>query len=228
MKLRTLLPLLASASLLAAPLAGAGSLLGPAAPTGLVARAVAPGTIGLAWNASSSLTGVTAYRVYHVGADGNLTGIAEVPGNQTAWNETGLAPGVTMTYVVSAVDLTGEGAPSDPASATTWTAPTAPRDLAATPGPGPLGEVTLTWAAPASDGGAPLQAYRVYRDGALVATISPENLTFHDSGLLPFEGHGYQVSAVNEAGEGTPAEGCGMPSPWVGNECKEFFIGAFM
>lgn len=203
---------LLAASLLAAPLASA-ELLGPSAPTALAASATAPGEITLSWQAATSPLGISSYRVYHVESDGNLTQLAEVAPDQLSFVEAGIADGTTMTYVVRAVDLLGEGPASEPASATTWTVPDAPTDLAATSGPGALGEATLTWGAPASDGGAPVQAYVVYRDGALVAMVDGATLTWTDSGLTPFHAYAYEVSALNAVGEGAAAGTCGMASP---------------
>lgn len=202
-------------SLLAAPLASA-SLVGPDAPTNLVAAPTAPGTLTLAWNASQSLAGVAGYRVYHVEADGNLTLVADVDAANTTYAETGLTPGVTLTYVVTAFDVLGESEPSAPASATTWSLASAPTNLTATPGPGFVGDATLAWHAPASDGGSALVGYVVYRDGALVATLDASVTTFHDEGLAPFHAYAYQVAALNAVGEGERAGTCGMPSPWTG------------
>ena len=67
-------------------------------------------------------------------------------------------------------------------------------------------QVTLTWRAPASDGGYSISAYRIYR-GVPPATpaflIQVGNvLTYRDSGLTTLTTYAYQVSAVNNLGEG--------------------------
>ena len=215
MRTPTLLCSLLAASLLVTPCASAQAL-GPSAPANVVAAATAPGEITLAWNASSSLLGVTAYRVYHVEADGNLTRLVDVPADQLGVVESGLAPGVTVAYAVAAVDALGEGPASDVAVATTWSAPGAPTGVAATSGPGLVGEATVSWSAPETDGGAAVLAYHVYRDGALVATLDASTLAWTDTGLTPLEPHSYAVSALNAVGEGPLSEGaCGMPSPWT-------------
>lgn len=201
--------------LLATPLSAA-SLVAPTPPTGLAAAPSAPGAIALSWNASASLVGVASYRVYHVESDGNLTFVGEVAGDTLAYEETGLAPGVTMTYEVTAVDLAGESEPSSPASATTWTVASAPQSLEVAAGPGALGETTLTWQAPLSDGGAAITGYVVYRDGALVATLDAAATSYQDAGLTPLHAYAYEVAALNAVGEGEHARACGLASPWSG------------
>lgn len=87
--------------------------------------------------------------------------------------------------------------------------PSAPRNLGANPGPG-LGQITLTWQAPASDGGTPVTNYRIYRRPAtggpyaMVATVG-NVLTYVDSGLAGGI-YCYRVSALNIAGEGAQSD----------------------
>ena len=94
----------------------------PDAPTGLTATAVSPTQIDLFWLAPAYDGGapVTGYRI-------------EVSENATAWTDlmvntgsrattfshTGLQPGSTRHYRVSAINRVGHGAPSDTASAAT-------------------------------------------------------------------------------------------------------------
>ena len=69
--------------------------------------------------------------------------------------------------------------------------------LAATPGPG---SASLAWTTP-RDNDAPITSYRVYRDGARVATVGAVN-AYVDGGLTNGGSYAYQVSAVNSVGEG--------------------------
>ena len=83
---------------------------------------------------------------------GSLTGIT--------YSHTGLAAGTTKHYRVRAHNSAGPGAWSAVDSATTAaaavTVPDAPTGLSATPGDE---QVTLSWTAPANDGGAAIMRY---------------------------------------------------------------------
>src|SRR5437870_942743 len=95
------------------------------------------------------------------------------------------------------------------------TPPSAPQNLAATGG---NAQVTLTWQAPASDGGSPLTNYKIYRGTSsngetLLATIG-NVLTYTDTAVTNGVAYYYQVSAVNAAGEGPRSnEASAAPSP---------------
>src|SRR5205807_1792199 len=95
------------------------------------------------------------------------------------------------------------------------TPPSAPQNLAATGG---NAQVTLTWQAPASDGGSPLTNYKIYRGLApttetLLTTVG-NVLTYTDTAVTNGVAYYYQVSAVNAAGEGPRSnEASATPSP---------------
>src|SRR5438874_1618060 len=95
------------------------------------------------------------------------------------------------------------------------TPPSAPQNLAATGG---NAQVTLTWQAPASNGGSPITNYRIYRGTSsngetLKATIG-NVLTYTDTSVTNGVTYYYQVSAVNGAGEGPRSnEASATPSP---------------
>jgi fibronectin type 3 domain-containing protein len=86
----------------------------PDAPSGFTALATSTTRIALQWNAvSDAESGIRTYRIYREGVlvDSSAT---------TSYADTGLAPGTTYAYEVSAVNGAGlESARSDPASATT-------------------------------------------------------------------------------------------------------------
>src|SRR2546421_736011 len=209
----------------ATPTAPAGP---PTAPQGLGAS---PGdaTVTLTWSGPSSNGGspITNYRIYR-GTSSNGETLKTTIGNVLTYTDTTVSNGVTYYSQVSAVNNVGEGPRSTEASATPSapppppTPPSAPTNLVATVG---NAHVTLTWQAPASNGGSPITNYRIYRatttgGETLKATIGNQ-LSDSDGGLTNGVTYYYQVSAVNAAGEGPRSnETCATPTgagapPWA-------------
>ena len=117
--------------------------------------------------------------------------------------------------------------------ALTTTAPGAPQDFEATAGDE---EVTLSWGAPASDGGAAITEYEYrYSEGAMVSASATwtdvtdgsddgdstaDEIGVTISGLTNDTEYAFEVRAVNSAGEGTaagpltatPAAACAAPN----------------
>ncbi len=197
----------------------------PGAPS-LGSASGANGTVGLAWSAPASDGGaaVSGYRVYRGTSSGGETLLTTL-GNVTGWTDSSVVNGTTYYYKVSALNSVGEGALSNERSATpvaTATVPGAPSLLSASAG---NGSVALTWSAPASDGGAPVGGYRVYRSVVagdpfprLMATVG--NVTgWTDGSVVNGTTYYYKVSAVNSVGEGassnersaTPAAAATVP-----------------
>jgi len=96
-----------SAAASAATLAGPDTMP-PSAPTGLTGRALTPAQIQLTWNASTDNIGVTGYTVY-------LNDVALATIATTSFRQSGLTPGTTYTYRVSATDAAQNNS--------AWTAP---------------------------------------------------------------------------------------------------------
>jgi hypothetical protein len=70
--------------------------------------------------------------------------------------------------------------------------------------------VALTWAAPSSDGGAPVTNYRVYRGtspgGEAFLNDAGSTVAYTDRGLVCGQAYYYRVSAMNAAGEGPKSD----------------------
>src|SRR5205809_386536 len=130
----------------------------PSAPRSLSA-VPGDGLIGLTWLAPSSDGGspITNHNVYRgTTPHGETQTPLATVGNVTSYTDTSAMNGVTYYYVVKAVNGVGAGGAANEASATTVagpSAPGAPTNLQAIPG---NGNVSLTWSAPRSDGGAPI------------------------------------------------------------------------
>ena len=94
----------------------------PDAPTGLVATATAPTQIDLQWTAPVYDGGaaVTSYRV-EASTDGTTWGelVHSTGTTSTTFSHTGLQPGSTRHYRVSAINIAGTGLPSNVANAST-------------------------------------------------------------------------------------------------------------
>ena len=69
----------------------------PTVPTGLTAMAVSSSQINLLWNASTDNVVITGYNIYRNGSKITTTG-------STSYNDTGLNPSTSYTYMVSAYD----------------------------------------------------------------------------------------------------------------------------
>jgi fibronectin type 3 domain-containing protein len=175
----------------------------PSAPENLQAIA-GIGYIDLTWDVPSSNGGspITNYRIYRGTSSGSEVFYVEV-GNLTTYNDTGVTPGTTYYYQVSAVNIVGEGPLSNEAFDTPPTVPSAPLNLVTTAG---IGYIDLTWDVPVSDGGSPITNYTIYRgtsSGSEVFYVEIGNFTtYNDTSVIPGTTYYYQVSAVNIVGEG--------------------------
>ncbi len=188
----------------------------PGAPAGLAA-VPGNGQVTLSWAAPASDGGspVSGYNVYQGTSPGKETGtpVNGSPVTATSYPVTGLTNGITYYFTVVAVNAAGPGPPSNEASAVPVTVPGAPAGLAAVPG---NGQVALSWAAPASDGGSPVTGYDLYvgttadfNGRAPLATVAGTAVLV--TGLVNGTTYYFKVTAVNQAGEGPGAEASAVP-----------------
>ncbi|HKD94095.1 MAG TPA: fibronectin type III domain-containing protein [Gaiellaceae bacterium] len=180
-------------------------LTAPGAPT-LNSASAGNATVSLAWSAPSNNGGsaITGYRVYRGTSSGGESLLTTL-GNVTGWTDTGLANGTTYYYRVSAVNSVGESVASGELSATPIqpaSVPGAPALNAATAGNATVG---LAWSAPASNGGAAVSGYRVYRGtssgGETLLTTLGNVTSWTDTSLTNGTTYYYEVTAVNSVGE---------------------------
>lgn len=118
----------------------------PSVPTNLSAQVVSPTQITLSWNLSTDNVGVAGYKIYR---DGEFITTSTV----TPWQNTGLTPGTTYSYTISAFDGAGnESAQTAPVVATTPVPDTQPPSASMTaPANGSTVSSTITVSANASD-----------------------------------------------------------------------------
>jgi serine protease len=165
----------------------------PTVPTGLTAVAASASQINLSWKTATDNVGIAAYKVYR-----NGTLIATL-GKVTSYSNSGLTPATTYSYAVQACDGAGNCsaktvAVSVKTSADT-VAPTVPTGLTAVAAS--TSQINLNWKASTDNVG--VTAYKVYRNGTLIATLG--NATGYSSiGLTPATTYSYAVQACDGAG----------------------------
>ncbi|MBI3043077.1 MAG: hypothetical protein HYY78_09655 [Betaproteobacteria bacterium] len=165
----------------------------PSVPTGLVGTVVSASQISLTWNPSTDNVGVAGYYVY-------LNDQPLATTTATLFSHTGLTAGATYNYRVSAYDaVPNHSAWTALVSATTpvpdTTAPSTPTGLSASGAS--TSQIDLSWAASTDNVG--VTGYRVYRDGALLATLGSVT-TYQDTGLAASTAYSYTVQAIDAAG----------------------------
>ena len=156
-------------------------------------------------NGGAAIAGYNIYRGTSAGGESATPIAANVAG--TSFTDTGLVNGTTYYYTVAAVNSAGVSPKSNETSATPAsvqaTVPSAPQSLTAK---GADGSVSLSWAAPSSDGGSPVTGYDVYRGtspGGESATPLASNVVtngFTDTSAVNGTTYYYMVAAVNAAG----------------------------
>lgn len=190
----------------------------PSVPTGVSATGVSSSQINVSWNASNdgSGSGVAGYRVYRNGV--LLPGPLITP---TSFSDTGLSPGTTYTYTISAHDVAGNPSAqsSPPASGQTlFSADTTDPTSPGTPVASAVSatQIALSWGASTDptivgETTSGLAGYRIYRNGSVtpVATVGAGVTAYTDSALTPSTAYTYYVSAYdnasNESAQSGPA-----------------------
>ena len=178
-----------------APSAPARTIALPDAPAAVTA-ARGDGSAAVSWTAPAVDGGapITAYLV--TASPGGAT--ATTAGATTA-TVSGLVNGTAYTFTVAASNAAGQGAPSAAsAPVTPLGLPGAPTGATATPS---VGSATVTWTAPASDGGSAVLSYLVMASpGTATATSASTSATL--SGLTAGTQYTFTVAATNVVGTG--------------------------
>jgi formylglycine-generating enzyme required for sulfatase activity len=132
----------------------------------------------------------------------------------TSATVTGLTNGTSYVFRVAAVNAAGTGTSSIPVTVIPRTVPAAPISLIGTPG---NGQVSLSWTAPADNGGSAITDYTIQysTNGGATWTISSHSAltatTATVTGLTNGTSYVFQVAAVNGAGTGAVSD----PTPRV-------------
>ena len=202
----------------------------PGAPRNVMA---APGTgkaIDLSWNAPTLAGGsaITGYEYRQSADDGDNWGSWTATSSFTGHEVTGLDGGTTYLFQLRALNTSGSGLWSEPASGTTHAVPTAPRHLTAAAG---NAKVTLNWRTPA-DGGSAITKYRVRRKAGNGSFGAWAEISGSDAGTTSHEvtsltngtAYTFEVQAVNVIGNGAAASVSGTPN--TGSAAWSFTVTA--
>lgn len=176
----------------------------PSAPRSVNAK---PGntTVRITWVAPLNNGGapIDRYAVQRAAAaTGPWSTVASPTATTFAWKNTGLVNGTRYYYRVRAHNVAGWGAASTVVSAVPRTVPSAPRSPSASWGDG---SATVSWLVPLTDGGAPINGYRLQysTDGATWSNLAAGLQTqLTASGLQNGMEYRFRVRAHNVAGWG--------------------------
>lgn len=184
---------------------GAGQVTDPVpplAPSELKAVARSTTQVDLTWTASLS-TDVVSYLLERTAPDSSVTKLSVTGGS---YSDTGLTPATRYSYVVKALDTSGNISPvSNVAVATTLTlpdteAPSTPANLTAL-ATGPS-TIMLSWSA-ASDNQGAIKEYVIYRLQAASNTWPEQarvtTTSYQDSALTAGMSYSYRVAARDMA-----------------------------
>jgi len=175
-------------------LTATSSATAPGAPTG-VSGLPGNGQAAVSWTAPASNGGsaITGYTV--TASPGGATAATS---GATSTTVAGLTDGTAYTFTVTATNALGTSAASPPSTAVTPRAiPGAPTAVLATAG---NGQASVSWTAPASNGGSAITGYTVTASpGGLSAATSGATSTTV-AGLTNGTGYTFTVTATNAAG----------------------------
>jgi hypothetical protein len=174
------------------------SVVSPGPPQNLTATG-GNAEVTLAWDApldegSSAISNFNVYRANS--GNGTYSSIASPSG--LSYTDFGLINGRTYWYRVNAENVVGASANSSTVSATPFTVPDAPTGLMTVPGDA---QVSLSWTAPAFDGGQPIDHYIIYQYGTALPD-RPTGVSTVITGLTNGQWYNFTVAAHNAAGIG--------------------------
>ena len=188
----------------------------PSVPTGVLAvRGNTTAKVTWAAPTQAGTSAITGYRVRrYAGSTSTLQATTTVAATARSFTATGLTNGSGYSFDVAAVNASGTGRVSGRTDVVTPAAPpTVPTTVAVTHDD-TARTATITWAPPASTGGAPVSAYRVSRDGTdsgntgpFSTVVAASTRTFTFRFLNPWDTYKLQVQAVNAVGTGPAGSG---------------------
>ena len=174
----------------------------PGSPTNVVATA-GNSSATVTWTAPANNGGssITYYEITYSGYSGGV--ITSTSTNATI---TGLTNGTSYTFKVLAKNASGTGNYSSdsnavtPSAPSTTTVPGSPTNVVATAGDS---SATVTWTAPANNGGSPITGYKITYSGNSGIPINITSTTATVTGLTNGASYTFIVAATNAIGTGS-------------------------
>jgi hypothetical protein len=189
----------------------------PGPATGVSATA-GKGSATLTWSAPTTGGPVTSYIITpYIGSQAQTTTTMNGTPPATGTTLTGLTPGQSYTFTVTATNPAGSAAASANSNAVTpqpLTVPGSPTSVTVTPA---TSQAFVSWTAPADNGGVPLTGYTisVYAGSSLVNTVntSPTASSTLVTGLTNGVSYTFNVVATNSVGSSGPGSPNGAVTP---------------
>ncbi len=154
--------------------------------------------VGLTWTAPANNGSgpITGYQIFY--SEGTAWTLYDTV-DDLVFDQavTGLNGGTTYHFGIRAVNADGSSVMSNERTATPYDVPAAPVDLHAAPGDA---NITLSWNAPANDGGSDVDHYVVYQDGVDVMHVVGTSAKV--TGLTNGQSYSFKISAHNTIGYG--------------------------
>jgi hypothetical protein len=179
----------------------------PLRPTGVSATVTAAaGQANVSWTAPSHNGGsaITSYTITSSSDSNNPSGISVVVSDLsgsdvvTSGTVTGLINGTSYTFTVSATNAVGTGSASTASAAVIpYTVPDAPTSVSSS---STNASATITWAAPAFNGGRAVTSYTITSDQG-TTPVTTTALTYMFTGLTNSTAYVFSVVATNIRGD---------------------------